>query len=138
VEHVPARQGDVTQGPPEKSAAGKIDAEELMIRFDGDMELLVRLVKVFFAELPKYRDDIAAAIAAGDSHALRHAAHSLKGVLGTFAAHNGREIAVRLEKIGFGGELAGAQEVLAELDLELETIRPLLAGFLTRSNLRRR
>ena len=134
MEHVPAQQGDVTQGPPQKSATGKIDAEELMVRVDGDMELLVRLVKIFFAELPKYRDDIAAAIAVGDSHALRDAAHSLKSVLGTFAAHDGHEIALRLERMGFGGELAGAQEVLGELDLELEAILPLLAGFLTHSN----
>ena len=133
-EYALAQQGGVTQEPPEKSATGKIDSEELILRVGGDLELLARMVLLFFRELPGYREDIAAAIAVGDRHALRDAAHALRAMLSVFVAHGGHETVMRLESIGIGGELAGAQAVLVELDLELATIRPLLAGYLTPSN----
>ncbi len=132
IENVLARRGKPAQGPPEESAKGKIDEEELMERLGGDMELLVQLVEMFIAGLPKYRDEIASAIAVADSKALLHAAHSLKGMLGTLAARDGHELALRLEKLGHSGELAGAREVLSELDMELETLMPRLAVLLSR------
>ena len=103
-----------------------------MERVGGDMELLVQLVEMFLAGLPKYRDEIASAIAATDSKALLHAAHSLKGMLGILAARGGHELALRLEKLGHSGELAEAQEVLSELDIELEALMPRLAVLLSR------
>ena len=132
IENVLARRGKVTQGQPEESARGKIDEEELTERVGGDMELLVQLVEMFLAGLPKYRDEIASAIDAADSKALLHAAHSLKGMLGILAARDGHELALRLEKLGHSGEMAGAQEVLAELDIELENLMPWLAVLLSR------
>ncbi|MDP2783485.1 MAG: ATP-binding protein [Sulfurimicrobium sp.] len=130
IENVLAMRGAITQGPLEESATGKIDVEELMERVGGDMELLVQLVKMFFAGLPESRNEIAAAIAAADSEALEYAAHSLKGMLGTFAARDGHELAWRLEEMGHSGELAGAAETLANLDRELDALKLLLAEFL--------
>lgn len=115
---------------PGSAAQDKIDAQELLLRVDGDMACLADLVQIFFAELPQYRDGIAAAIADGNSHALQHAAHSLKSMLGILAAHDAQEVALRLEKMGLSGELAGARTDLSLLDHELDLIRPVLAGLL--------
>jgi HPt (histidine-containing phosphotransfer) domain-containing protein len=112
---------------------GKINMKELKERTGGDPELLARLVEICLAELPAYRGRIAAAIAASDSNGLLHAAHSMKGMLGTVAAHDGEVFALRLEKMGRSGELAGAAEMLLNLDRELDALQPLLLGLLPRS-----
>ena len=124
------QQNKMTAAQEQGRAHEKINQEELMERVEGDPELLARLVEMFFAELPAYRDGIAAAIADADSNGLRHAAHALKGMLGTLAAHDGEALALRLEEMGCGGELAGAAEALAELDRELDSLKSLLDEFL--------
>jgi signal transduction histidine kinase/DNA-binding response OmpR family regulator len=131
IENVMQQQGEVVAAHGRESPHGKINEEELLERVGGDQELLAGLVEMFFAEQPAYRDGIAAAIAAADSSELRHAAHSLKSMLGTFAAHDGMALALRLERMGHSGELAGAAEALFDLDRELDTLQPLLARYLS-------
>jgi two-component system, sensor histidine kinase and response regulator len=115
----------------ESSASDKIDVIELMERVEGDMELLGSLVAIYFADSPRCRDEIAAAINGSNSQALQHAAHALKGMLGVLAAQDGYNIALQLEKIGHGGELAAASDALKSLDQELEILKPVLSKYLT-------
>ncbi|HEU0188931.1 MAG TPA: ATP-binding protein [Gallionella sp.] len=122
----------------EAAVHGKINTEELMERAGGDPELLARLVEICLAELPAYQGGIASAIAASDSNGLLHAAHSMKGMLGTVAAHDGEAFALRLEKMGRSGELAGAAEMLLNLDRELDALQPLLLGLLPQSGIEKR
>lgn len=114
--------------------SGKIDMQELMERVDGSMESLADLVHIFFEELPQYRSGIAAAIAAGDAPALRHAAHSLKSMLGILAAHAAQDLAFSLEKMGASADLDSAPQVQARLEQELEVLHPVLKAFLPPSD----
>lgn len=135
IENVMQQQGEIAAAHGRESIQGKINVKELMERVGNDQELLARLVEIFFAELPVYRDGIAAAIAAANSNELCHTAHSLKGMLDTFTTHDGVALALRLEKMGHSGELAGAAETLLELDRELDALQLLLAKFLPQSDI---
>jgi HPt (histidine-containing phosphotransfer) domain-containing protein len=95
----------------------------------GDRQLLAELAGLFLAECPRWMAEMRGAVALGDPSRLQMAAHALKGAATTFAAPALREAALRLEKMGRGGDLSTAPEALADLAQELERLRPALTVF---------
>jgi len=87
---------------------GAVNAAALLARFRGDADLLKELVDLFFEESPRILSEIERAIAARDAAALHMAAHTLKGSVGNFMAHEAAEAALRLEKIARSGDLEDA------------------------------
>jgi hypothetical protein len=63
-----------------------------------------------------------------DPARLQLSAHVLKGGVATFAARAAFEAALRLEKMGRGGDLSAAPEALAALAQEVERLRPALTA----------
>jgi len=59
----------------------------------GDLELYGEIARLFLAHYPEELDALREALAAGDAHALHHAAHSLKGAVSNFAAPHAVETA---------------------------------------------
>ena len=59
------------------------------------------------------------AVRESDAQALRSAAHALKGAVSNFAAPAATEAALRLQKMGEAGQLAGAGEALGRLEGEI-------------------
>ena len=94
---------------------------------DGDIGLLREMAELFLADYPQQMAKIQAAIANGDSQALMRGAHSLKGVVATFAAKATSEAALRLEMMGENGDLLAAREVYAVLEAEISRLAPVLA-----------
>jgi HPt (histidine-containing phosphotransfer) domain-containing protein len=86
------------------------------------------MAELFLADYPQQMAKIQAAIASSDSQALMRAAHSLKGVVGTFAAKATHEAALRLEMMGENGDLREARDAYACLEAEISR----LAAVLTR------
>lgn len=76
-----------------------IDRAELLDTIDGDLELLGWMVGVFTRDSAELLTQIDTALHAGDNTAARRATHSLKGMLGTAAAHPAVATAVRLEAL---------------------------------------
>jgi CheY-like chemotaxis protein len=85
-----------------------VNAAALLARFRGDADLLKELVDLFLQESPGILSEIERAIAARDAAALHMAAHTLKGSVGNFMAHEAAEAALRLEKIARSGDLEDA------------------------------
>jgi two-component system, sensor histidine kinase and response regulator len=93
-------------------------------RVGGDRELLHEMVRVFLEEWPKWKTALGQALAAGDSPQVRRLAHTVKGALGQFDAYQAAEAAERLETMGRGADLQGADDAYALLEAEVLRLVP--------------
>jgi PAS domain S-box-containing protein len=107
---------------------GIIDQAALLAGFDGNRQLLRKLIKLFLADYPLRLAHIKNALRAGDAEALAGAAHALKGAVGNFAAKNAAAAAQLIEGFGRAGDIRAASDALATLESELA----LLSGELKR------
>jgi CheY-like chemotaxis protein/HPt (histidine-containing phosphotransfer) domain-containing protein len=105
------------------------DLQIALARVEGDRELLRKMVRAFAAQADKLLAEIHTAVARGDAAALERAAHKLKGSLGNFGARSAAEKALRLEILGRGGDLTGADVASAELEQEIGGVRGALIAW---------
>jgi len=96
---------------------------------DGDLELLHKLVEVFWEDCPRMLSDIRKALDARSSKALLSAAHALKGSLSYFGANSALQAALRLEILGRQGTLEGTENAFSELEEGLSRLKPALVEF---------
>ncbi|MGO9114385.1 MAG: response regulator [Thermoguttaceae bacterium] len=122
--------------PPEATAAadGPLTPTEPIIDWSaarkavrGDDHLLDIIVETALGEIPHLLAEIRRAASAGDSQALRLAAHTLKGSVRYFGAQRVLQPALRLEAMGQKNSLEGVGEVLAVLDRSTEQLMAALA-----------
>jgi HPt (histidine-containing phosphotransfer) domain-containing protein len=106
-----------------------LDHSVLLSSVDGDMDLLRGISGLFLSSYPALISDMRDAIARDDSNALARAAHTFKGSGGYFLTDAAREGVVELELIAHGSDLSVATERLAELELEMERLKPELSIF---------
>jgi two-component system sensor histidine kinase/response regulator len=128
---------EATSGPPSERPAEAslpparepIDWEEALARVEGDERLLRELAQLFLDthadELGRMRD----ALAEGDGATLADAAHKFKSAVGALGARTALVAALRLEALARRGELASAVGALADLESEVERLRPALQEF---------
>ncbi|SEG85840.1 Hpt domain-containing protein [Marinobacterium lutimaris] len=64
----------------------------------GDEELLVSVLEMFLEEAPDHMAAMQRSHAAGDTAELSAAAHTLKGLLGTFGAESTVQLALEVEQ----------------------------------------
>jgi HPt (histidine-containing phosphotransfer) domain-containing protein len=129
IEHVLGARG--TARPPERRRAPVdpavlVDESELLERVDGDQELLLDLVELFFGDLPQRMADADAAVARGDASEVERFAHGLAGAIGNLAAHRALACARRLESHAAARELAALAPALDDLRRELALLKPAL------------
>jgi PAS domain S-box-containing protein len=139
----PARAGTpgasaATDGPTasvapssQASAAAVLDRDEIDRRVAGDRQLLRELLTLFAAECPRLRREIREGLAAGELLRVRHAAHSLKGMVGTLGGRAAYEQAFCLEELARRGEVSRAREANAALEETLARFETALAGLET-------
>jgi HPt (histidine-containing phosphotransfer) domain-containing protein len=72
---------------------------KLLARFDGDVELLQKLGKIFTEQSAHMLEHMRNAIIAQDAAALRQTAHKMIGSLGALGADDGVRWARELEKL---------------------------------------
>ncbi|HEY9871500.1 MAG TPA: response regulator [Candidatus Obscuribacterales bacterium] len=106
---------------------GIFDEEWVMRHVSGDVELLREAVGIFFQECPDTMARIRQAVASRDRVQLERTAHTLKGSVANFSARRAAELALKLEEMGRSGDLTGAEETCAQLERELEALRPILS-----------
>ena len=107
--------------------AGVVDFPRLLERVGGDRKALAQLVRIFRTDSPKQAARIRKAIETGDAPALRSAAHAVKGAVSNFAAPAATEAALRLQRMGDTGHLAGAEGALDRLEQEIGRVLEALA-----------
>jgi len=93
----------------------------------NDPALVVELAQVFLREYKSMLLAVQESIRANDGVALHHAAHTLKGALGVFAAQDALKAIRKLEQIGIAGDLSEARSALAQFELELQRLVPELS-----------
>ena len=116
-----AEVADSSNSPPAAvgNHAAAMDLNDALKRLGGKPKLFLELSGMFLERCPGYTRDLREALAGQDAEALASHAHSLKGVLGLFAADPAFELARRLETIGMSGDLTTAEPTLVELESEL-------------------
>jgi signal transduction histidine kinase/PleD family two-component response regulator len=124
---LPATASQAVEEPMDTHAEAFFDRSAALSYVDGDMGLLREMAELFLADYSQQMAKIRAAIASGDSQALMRAAHSLKGVVGTFAAKATCEAALRLEMMGENGDLLEARDAYACLEAEISRLAGVLA-----------
>ena len=102
------------------------DVAAVIDRFGGDAEMAQELAEVFLDDYPGRLAEVRDAVESGEADALRRAAHTLKGSVGTFSQDGAYEAALRLETMGREGDLGDAQAALDVLEGELGRFRPVL------------
>jgi len=106
--------GDLNSAPP-------VDLDAALEVVGGDRELLQEAVQVFLEEdYPRQLKELSQGIESQDASAVRAAAHGIKGVLKSFGAQLGGEMAFRLETMGKENNLTGAQAELDKLEKEMK------------------
>ncbi len=123
---IAAPSADSVQAVPDTTPA--LDPAEALEQTGGSMEMFRDLVELFSEECPKLMGEIRESIARSDAAALRGAAHTLKGSAGIFAARAAEGAAAELESIVRAGDLSGAQQALAALEIEIARLMPALAA----------
>ena len=101
-----------------------LDRARALERIGGDVVLLAEIARLFMEEYPTLLALIRRACAAGDSHELERAAHSLKGAVANFSAASTVHAALMLERMARAGDLSQAQRAIELLELELTRLEP--------------
>lgn len=123
--HLPAQTK-----PPQQDGAALFDQAALMRHVGDDRELLKEIVELFLETVPHLLKDIRDAVGREDDNGLRTAAHALRGAARNFYAPGVEQAALALEQMGQSRALRGASSAYAELEKELDKVRPLLQAML--------
>jgi len=99
------------------------DLDAVLKRWGGDRGFVQKLIDKFLAQAPPELEQLARCVAGGDITETTRLAHGLKGAAGYCGADPFREVAARLEAIGRGGSLDGADACVEELRAKLDRCR---------------
>jgi HPt (histidine-containing phosphotransfer) domain-containing protein len=94
------------------------DESALLDRLSGDTALMTEVIGLFIEDCPARLAAIAEAVTTRDSHALRTAAHALKGAAASLSALGLFEAAAALEVIGEESRMDAADDAWRHLSAE--------------------
>ena len=83
----------------------EIDHDRALKALDGDVELLKDLARMFVEDAPILLEKLRKAVNENDPKQVRSVVHTLKGLIATYFAKTGVDIAQRLEDSAADGEL---------------------------------
>jgi two-component system, sensor histidine kinase and response regulator len=129
----PNGEGSQEKPAPRGAPGSVFDPEAALAVFDGDRDLLGRMIQAFREQSPKLLGQLRDAVVRGDGAAIALAAHSLKGALGSIGGQRAYQTALRLEELGGAGEAAAAREAYLELEQEVGRLHDTLADFVRKS-----
>jgi signal transduction histidine kinase/ligand-binding sensor domain-containing protein/CheY-like chemotaxis protein len=126
IEEVVGQTGH-TKREPESKRIGEeqyvLDKATALANLGGDEHVLAEVAHMFLVECSRLMSEVREALHRNNALALEHAAHNIKGSVGTFAAHKAYETARRLEELGREGKLKDAEGVYANLEAEMNRLR---------------
>jgi HPt (histidine-containing phosphotransfer) domain-containing protein len=103
-------------------------SETLLARVGGSHEMLEEIIGLFLEDSPKLIEEIRKALSDGDANAAYRGAHTLKGSVGNFDAHEAVAIAQRLEARAREGDFQSAKGAFAALEREMTDLHGKLAN----------
>ena len=101
---------------------------ELLALMEGDRDLLLELIDVFFEDAPQRVEAVRRALAARDAEALYRAAHALKGSASNFGAPNVVGRANRVEALARENDLDAAALEFEFLETDMNQLVAELAA----------
>lgn len=107
------------------------DSQNLLVRLDGDRELLVELLEVFLHDFPETQENLFRLSRLGDWTQLRPAAHALKGAAANLGAWQVAEAAREMEEAALAGDPDRAASVSRVLELALQRFRAAAGEYLS-------
>ncbi len=106
------------------------DESALVEQVDGDMEFLADTVGMLADDGPELIAQLRVAIDAGDAAGVGRIAHTLKGMISNFCAHETQSIAFELEKAGKANDLSAAAGLIERLAQQVDALIAELTEFI--------
>jgi len=108
-----------------------LDRSAALDRVGGDEELLREIASLFLSEYPSLMQEVRDAVQKRDPSALERSAHSLKGSVANFEAHDAVRASFRLESMGRTKNLDGVVAALVDLEAAFQALEPALVNLST-------
>ena len=105
------------------------DLDAVLNALEGDRDLLSRMVQIFLEENPALLERTRHAIAGRDQLALGRLAHTMRGALANFAAHEAGGAARRLEVSAEQGDWNGVVAAHDDLEKQMHDVVSALTAF---------
>ncbi len=96
---------------------------------DDDRALFDEIAHLLQSNAPEHLQHIRAGLAQGDSVAVRHSAHAIKGMVGIFAAERSVLAAAQLEQLAALGDLTAAAAPIAALEAAIAELLAALRAY---------
>jgi HPt (histidine-containing phosphotransfer) domain-containing protein len=100
-----------------------VDWEELELRFDGDLEVLQEVARLFLVHADEQLRRLTEAVLSGSPEAVSSEAHRIKGSLAQVASESGRKLALALESAARAGDLEDASSLLEQIRQAISAIK---------------
>jgi len=97
-------------------ATPEFDRSAFLNRVQGDMDLAREVVEMFSRDQETMLSEMKSCIADHNGPALTAVAHTMKGCLSNFSAHDSVNAALELEESGRNGDFEQSKQTLAELE----------------------
>lgn len=107
----------------------KVDWNAALASVNGDRSLLKLVIDAFIKESSQLQDQISAAITNNDAALLHRTGHTFKGAMTSLGAESWSRIPQRMEELGAGGSVEGAQQMADELNQHLPGLLDQLRTF---------
>jgi PAS domain S-box-containing protein len=108
----------------------QLDRSEILVRLDGDENLLQELLKVAVVEVQHSLPAMCKALMERDLNTLQHAAHSLRGAMAIFGAAEAVDAAEQVEELTQKGNQNGLDTAVARLQQEMARLELALTALL--------
>ena len=121
--------GTETVEEDDSTAGSKIDLSTFLDSTDGDIQLTLELIEIFFIDTPAKMSAIQKAIDENDGQALSRAAHAFMSSTGYFPQSKAGDVLKDLEIMGRNDRFAKSAETYAELSREVGQITSSLKAY---------
>lgn len=105
-----------------------LNEEEILVRLDGDCQLLADLCDLSLTELPRMTQSLTEAVKVQDANAVHRAAHRLKGSLSVFGEGPHTYDCLALEEMALQNDLSRTPQILSALEKHLDQFRAAVAA----------
>jgi HPt (histidine-containing phosphotransfer) domain-containing protein len=104
---------------PNDATTRPVDCSSALRWADGDRSLLAEITETFVEDCPQRVKELEVAVWEGNANLIRQVAHSLKGMVSCFGAHQAISLAQEMEHLGRSGQISEAAALLPRVVHEL-------------------
>jgi HPt (histidine-containing phosphotransfer) domain-containing protein len=110
----------------------RLDRLTILDRLGDDEEIFTMMIEMYLQDVENNCSSLSRLLAAGDQSALQREAHTVKGLLATFADDEGAAMAAALELRVKAGELTQVGDAISALQARLREVAGVLQAEIAR------